>query len=143
MPTIIGVAGPDAGSVEAAPGVYADFGAFFLSRSRTFFWAVYVLGFGLAIGDRPLCGCEWKSGVHTSETGRNDLSGLPAATVIPAQIAPLLSASIAFGEALLAARVAVELMNHDAELLAASGNRRSNRVVAPQDSAALSCHQAL
>ena len=46
--------------------------------------------------------------------GRDDLSGLPPATVITAQIDPLRSESIAYGEALLAAGVAVEMMNYDA-----------------------------
>ena len=46
--------------------------------------------------------------------GRDDLSDLPPATVITAQIDPLRSESIAYGEALQAAGVAVEMKNYDA-----------------------------
>ena len=45
---------------------------------------------------------------------RNDLSGLPPATLITAQIDPLRSESIAYGEALTAAGVAVEARNFEA-----------------------------
>ena len=46
--------------------------------------------------------------------GRDDLSDLPPATVITAQIDPLRSESIAYGKALLAAGVMVEMKNYDA-----------------------------
>ena len=45
--------------------------------------------------------------------GRDDLSGLPPATLITAQIDPLRSESMAFGEALIAAGVKVEMQNFD------------------------------
>lgn len=45
--------------------------------------------------------------------GRDDLSDLPPATVITAQIDPLQSESIAYGEALMAAGGPVEMMNFD------------------------------
>ena len=44
---------------------------------------------------------------------RNDLTNLPAATVITAQIDPLRSESIAYGEALRAAGVPVEMKTYD------------------------------
>lgn len=45
--------------------------------------------------------------------GRSDLSGLPPATLITAQIDPLRSESIAYGEALQAAGGKVAMMNYD------------------------------
>ena len=45
--------------------------------------------------------------------GRDDLTDLPPATVITAQIDPLRSESIAYGEALKAAGGKVEMMNYD------------------------------
>ncbi len=45
--------------------------------------------------------------------GRDDLSGLPPATLITAQIDPLRSESIAYGEALMAAGGTVEMKNYD------------------------------
>lgn len=44
--------------------------------------------------------------------GRDDLAGLPPATVITAQIDPLRSESIAYGEALKAAGGIVEMVNY-------------------------------
>ena len=44
---------------------------------------------------------------------RTDLAGLPPATLITAQIDPLRSGSIAYGEALKAACVSVEAQNFD------------------------------
>lgn len=45
--------------------------------------------------------------------GRDDLSGLPPATLITAQIDPLRSESIAYGEALMAAGGKVDMKNYD------------------------------
>ncbi len=45
--------------------------------------------------------------------GRDDLADLPPATLITAQIDPLRSESISYGEALQAAGVEVEMMNYD------------------------------
>lgn len=45
---------------------------------------------------------------------RNDLHGLPPATLITAQIDPLRSESMAYGKALIAAGIAVETRSFDA-----------------------------
>lgn len=48
MPTMNGVAGPDRGPVDATPGVFADFDAFFSIAESHLFWALYWLKLRLA-----------------------------------------------------------------------------------------------
>ena len=54
MPTINGVSVPDAEPIDAAPGVFADFDAFFSIAESHLFWALYWLKLRLASCCRSL-----------------------------------------------------------------------------------------